>query len=159
MPDSYLDDVPGVKDVRIRGGSLLPRRTVIEIDGARVYDDAVGGQTVIELRPQFAEQLVRLADFPGAASGAFAIPNTNADVYRFEGFTGVISLGRPSAGDRRKAVLLNMDLAETLTITHLAAGALSGESFSTATGDPAVLAANGGFCLVAYIANFWCVIG
>jgi hypothetical protein len=155
----YLEDVPGVKDVRLRGGALLPRRNVIEIDGARVVDDAVGGQTRIELRAPFIERPVHFDDFNGAQIDDFVCDNSDADAYRFVGFTGVIGLGAPRAGGRNRAWVFNADPTNDLDLKNQDTGAPASSRIVTGTGSAYTLVANGGMAILLYYGARWRVIG
>lgn len=162
MPDPstpYLEDVPGVKDVRLRGGSLLPRRNVFEIDGARVWDDAAGAQTRIELGMPHNERRVVFADFPAATASLFVCDNSDADAYRFVDVTGLAGLAPPPAGGRYRVWIFNMDGATAMDVLNQSGSAPVTSRIVTISGSSLSVAANGGMCLLLYSASRWRQIG
>ena len=111
MP-GFLDDIPGVKDLRNgEGGSLVPRRNVLVVKGATVSDDPEAGETVVE----FAST----AEFEAVdASAPLQITNTDADVYRITGGAGpVYGLDAPGTADRHLVHLLNAG-TEAVPLAH-----------------------------------------
>lgn len=158
MTDAYLEDVPGVKDVRLRGGSLLPRRNIIEIDGAVVADDAVGAQTRVTLRMPFALQQVNIADHPEQTASAFIADNADADAYRFVGVTGLHGLGVPRTGGRNRVWIINASASAAMDVTHQDAGAPATSRFVTTTAGTVAIAA-GAMYLAAYYGDRWHLVG
>lgn len=156
---SYLDDVPGVKDIRLRGGAILPRRNAVEIDGAEVSDVTASGETRIVLKPLFKLQPVYVSSLAASEDAALlAVTNTDADSYRFLGITGAIGLGGPRNGGRLKIWLFNGDPVLGLTIYHEHAGANAAQRFVTPDASDLVLAA-GQIALATYFSSRWRIVG
>jgi len=159
MADSYLNEVPGVKDVRLRAGTVLPRRNVLEIDGAVVTDDPIGSQTKVVLRAPFKIQRVNIADFVGVDDDDFVVENVDADFYRFVGIDSIIGLGVPRMDGRCRVWLANADIFDALVIKHEDLTVPPTTRFRTASGSNISVAVSGGVQLAAYYASRWNIIG
>jgi hypothetical protein len=161
MADPYIEDITGVKDARIRGGALLPRRSVIEIDGALVVDDPVGGQTRITIRQPFKQQEMIASQWPDLVVADFIIPHAelDADSYRLDGIVKLIGLDAPRLGGRHKLWLINAD-GDSIEISHQDIAAPATKRIVTLTGSDVTFAANQKVLLVYQLADSrWHAIG
>jgi len=152
----YLEDLPGVKDIRVRGGGLLPRRSVISFDGAEAYDDPVGAQTRLTVRMPFTVQRLLATEFPDLSATFFLCPNTDADAYRSISVTGLIGLEAPRFGGRHRVWI--MTYQNTMTVFHEHIDAVPSEQIVTPDGENIVMPTDGKI-LVVYIGSRWRVIG
>lgn len=114
MSEGFLRDLIGVHDIRDNGGSLVARRSILDVIGADVEDDPVNGQTIVTFRQQHDVQPVTLT-----ASAQLA--NTDADLYRIthtDAAHVLYGLTAPTTGQRHRVWICNPHASLDLVLKH-----------------------------------------
>ena len=115
----FLDDLIGVHDITVNGGSPLPRRSVLNIIGTGVtaIDNQTAGSTDLTLPTSGYGDTITAAALSANANDYAPAGFANAAVIRVSASSAGLSITGFDAGAQPRPVLVNAG-AQTITLAH-----------------------------------------
>ena len=136
MAQGFLFDLIGVHDVRKDGGSLLPRRTVLNFLNALVADDSTDRETDITFFRDYTPTLV-------APVASAELANTGKLVYRVSTAVTLFGLEAPSLSQPLLIIGINASNGNIILENESASAATPANRWRTSDALDKTIAANG----------------
>lgn len=126
----FLDDLIGVHDITVNGGSALPRRSVLNIVGVGVTatDNPIAGQTDLTLPTSVGGATITAAVLSGDVNDYNPTGHSTAAVERWSSSSTPRTVTGLSATAQARPMIINAGSA-TITLAHASSSSAAANRF------------------------------